>query len=153
LRVLVERPGTLLALIASAVSGVTTVLEKLAIEHVTPPSGPLVALLGTALLVVLLTPGAFWSSKQTDAPASRGTWGGLRTRAGTFMVAALIAGVAPLFGFTAIAVGLVGYVTALFKLSAVLTILWAKLFLGEGNVRQRLLGAVVMVAGGILIAV
>jgi len=153
LRVLIERPGTLLALIASALWGVTTVLEKLAIEHVTPPSGPLVALLGTALLVVLLTPGAFWSSRRTDALASRGTWGGLRIRAGTFMVAAVIAGVAPLFGFTAIAVGLVGYVTALFKLSAVLTILWAKLFLGEGYVRQRLLGAVVMVVGGILIAV
>ncbi|TME02263.1 MAG: hypothetical protein E6I80_20275, partial [Chloroflexi bacterium] len=153
LRVLVERPGTLLALIASALWGVTTVLEKLAIEHVTPPSGPLVALLGTALLVVLLTPGAFWSSKRTDASTSRGTWGGLRTHAGIFMVAALIAGVAPLFGFSAIAFGLVGYVTALFKLSAVLTILWAKLFLGEGNVRQRLLGAVVMVVGGILIAV
>ena len=153
LRVLVERPGTLLALIASALWGVTTVLEKLAIEHVTPPSGPLVALLGTALLVVLLTPGAFWSSKRTDASTSRGTWGGLRTHARIFMVAALIAGVAPLFGFSAIALGLVGYITALFKLSAVLTILWAKLFLGEGNVRQRLLGALVMVAGGILIAV
>jgi uncharacterized membrane protein len=153
LRVLVERPGTLLALIASALWGITTVLEKLAIEHVTPPSGPLVALLGAALLVVFLTPGAFWSSRRTDASASGGTWGGLRIRPGTFMVAALIAGVAPLFGFTAIALGLVGYVTALFKLSAVLTILWAQLFLGEGNVRQRLLGAVVMVAGGILIAV
>jgi len=153
LHVLVERPGTLLALIASALWGVTTVLEKLAIEHVTPPSGPLVALLGTALLVVLLTPGAFWSSKRTDASTSRGTWGGLRTHARIFMVAALIAGVAPLFGFSAIALGLVGYITALFKLSAVLTILWAKLFLGEGNVRQRLLGALVMVAGGILIAV
>jgi uncharacterized membrane protein len=35
----------------------------------------------------------------------------------------------------------------------VLTILWAHLFLSEGNVRQRLLGAIVMVAGGILIAV
>jgi len=69
------------------------------------------------------------------------------------VVAALIAGVAPLFGFTAIALGLVGYVTALFKLSAVLTILWAQLFLDEGNIRQRLFGAAVMVAGGILIAV
>jgi len=47
----------------------------------------------------------------------------------------------------------VGYVTALFKLSAVLTILWAQLFLGEGNIGQRLVGAAVMVAGGILIAV
>src|SRR6266852_1161380 len=70
LRVLVERPGTALAIVASALWGMTTVLEKLAIEHVTPPSGPLVALLGTALLVVLLTPGAFWSSRRTDASTS-----------------------------------------------------------------------------------
>jgi len=69
------------------------------------------------------------------------------------MVAALIAGVAPLFGFSAIALGLVGYITALFKLSAVLTILWAKLFLGEGHIRKKIIGALVMVAGGILIAV
>jgi len=151
--VLVHRPGTLLALIASALWGMTTVLEKLAIEHVTPPNGPLVALLGTALLVVLLTPGAFWSSRRTDASASGGTWGELRRHAATFVVAALIAGVAPLSGFTAIALGLVGYVTALFKLSAVLTILWSQLFLGEGNIRQRLFGAAVMVAGGVLIAV
>jgi len=153
LQVLVQRPGTLLALIASALWGMTTVLEKLAIEHVTPPNGPLVALLGTVLLVVLLTPGAFWSSRQTDASAPGRTWGELRRHTATFVVAALIAGVAPLFGFTAIALGLVGYVTALFKLSAVLTILWAQLFLDEGNIRQRLFGATVMVAGGILIAV
>lgn len=68
-------------------------------------------------------------------------------------MAVLIAGVAPLFGFSAIALGLVGYVTALFKLSAVFTIVWAWLFLGEGNVRQRVLGTLVMLAGGALIAV
>ena len=82
LRVLVQRPGTLLALVASALWGTTTVLEKLAIEHVTPPNGPLVALLGTALLVVLLTPGAFWSSRRTDASAFRQTWGELRVNFG-----------------------------------------------------------------------
>jgi hypothetical protein len=32
-------------------------------------------------------------------------------------------GLAPLFGFTAIALGLVGYVTSLFKFSAIFTIL------------------------------
>ncbi len=43
------------------------------------------------------------------------------------------------FGFTAIAFGLVGYVTTLFKLSAVLTILWARVFLYEDRIRERLL--------------
>ena len=58
----------------------------------------------------------------------------------------------PLFGFTAIALGLVGYVTALFKLSSVLTIVWAWLFLGEEQIQQRLLGTGVMLLGGILVA-
>jgi hypothetical protein len=57
-----------------------------------------------------------------------------------------------LFGFTAIALGLVGYVTTLFKLSALFTILWARLFLGEGQMRSRFLGACVMVVGGGLVA-
>ena len=64
LRVLPGRPGTLLAIVASALRGATTVLEKLAIEYVTPLSGPLVALLGTFLLVVLLIPGYSVSHSQ-----------------------------------------------------------------------------------------
>jgi uncharacterized membrane protein len=50
------------------------------------------------------------------------------------------------------AIGLVGYVTTLFKLSAVLTIVWARVFLHEGQIRERLLGASVMVVGGVLVA-
>ena len=77
----------------------------------------------------------------------------MRAHPRALFLAGLIAGIAPLFGFTAIALGLVGYVTALFKLSAVFTIVWAWLFLGEGNIRQRVLGTLVMFVGGALIAV
>jgi len=86
------------------------------------------------------------TSKQSEV------FGGLGAHPRAFLAAAIVAGLAPLFGFTAIATGLVGYVTALFKLSAVFTILWARLFLGEGNLRTRLLGAVIMVLGGALVA-
>lgn len=152
LRVLLQRPGILLAIVASALWGATTVLEKLAIEHVTPSSGPLVALLGTALLVALLTPGVVRPSQPEKPSPTRGTWQGLRLHARALSAAIALAGVAPLFGFTAIALGLVGYVTTLFKLSAIFTILWARLFLGEGQMRSRLLGACVMVVGGGLVA-
>src|SRR5206468_8916826 len=118
----------------------------------TPPSGPFVALTGTLLLVLFLTPNAFLSSRQTDAEEQKKGWDGLRIHPRAFLLAVVIAGIAPLFGFTAIALGLVGYVTALFKLSAVFTIVWAWLFLGEENIRQRLLGTVVMLIGGVLIA-
>lgn len=153
LAVLMRRPGAVFAILASALWGMTTVLEKLAIEHVTPPSGSLVALASTLLTVVLLTPGAVWTRRRANPAPPKQPMGGLRQHPRAFLVAALIAGIAPLFGFTAIATGLVGYVAALFKLSSVLTILWARLFLGEGNLRQRLLGAVVMVAGGALVAI
>ena len=67
--------------------------------------------------------------------------------------AVLIAGSAPLLGFSAIALGFVGYVTALFKLSAILTLLWARLILKEGHMRERLLGTGVMLVGGLFVAV
>ncbi len=152
LRVLLQRAGTLLAIVASALWGATTVLEKLAIERVTPSSGPLVALLGTFLLVVLLTPGVLRLSQPERLSPSRGTWQGLRPHARALFAAIALAGVAPLFGFTAIALDLVGYVTTLFKLSALFTILWARVFLGEGQMRSRFLGACVMVVGGGLVA-
>jgi drug/metabolite transporter (DMT)-like permease len=152
LKVLLRRPGTMLAVLASAIWGTTTVLEKLAIEHMNPPSGPFVALAGTVLLVLFLTPNALWSARKADGGAQKHGWHGLRLHPRTFLLAVGLAGIAPLFGFTAIALGLVGYVTALFKLAAVLTIVWAWLFLGEEHIQQRLLGASVMLLGGALIA-
>ena len=153
LRVLLRRPGTFLAIVASALWGTTTVLEKLSIDHMSPPSGPAVALLGTFLMVLLLTPGAYRSTRQTKVQGQLDSRKGLTLHPYALTLAILIAGIAPLFGFTAIALGLVGYVTTLFKLSAVLTIIWARLFLGEGQLRERLLGAGVMVVGGLLVAV
>lgn len=152
IRVLLRRPGTLLAVVASALWGMTTVLEKLAIDHTAPPSGPVVALLGTFLLVLLLTPGALWIARREGGPTRQRRWEGLSAHPRALALAILITGIAPLFGFTAIALGLVGYVTTLFKLSALLTIVWAKLFLSEGQLRERLLGAGVMLIGGLLVA-
>jgi uncharacterized membrane protein len=159
--ILGNRSGAVMAILASGLWGTTTVLEKLAIEHVTPPNGPLVALISIALTVLLLTPNAIFAlsrSNRTASPEAVETLGqmkgirGLRAQLRTFLVAVSIAGIAPLFGFTAIALGFVGYVTALFKLGAVFTIVWAWLLLGEGHLRERLLGASVMVLGGALVA-
>lgn len=152
IRILLSRPGTILAIVASALWGTTTVLEKLSIDHMTPQSGPVVALLGTFFLVLLLTPGAFQSFKSEKIVYLNEQWRGLRAHPRALCAAILLAGIAPLFGFTAIALGLVGYVTTLFKLSAIFTIIWARVFLDEGKLRSRLLGASVMVLGGVLVA-
>lgn len=67
---------------------------------------------------------------KTDLPEEKKGWYGLRLHPRALLLAIVIAGIAPLFGFTAIALGLVGYVTALFKLGAVFTIVWVWLLLG-----------------------
>lgn len=152
LHALLHQPGTLYAIIASAFWGATTVLEKISIEHMQPTSGPFVAFISTFLTVVLLTPAAImaWrkprsNEQETDKHRSQAHFP-------LFVTAAVIAGIAPLFGFTAIALGYVGYVTALFKLSTVFTIIWAWMFLKEGRAYHYLPGALIMIAGGFIIS-
>ena len=58
-----------------------------------------------------------------------------------------------ILGYNAFSLGQVGYVTTLFKLSTVMTVLWSYVFLGERRIAQRLPGSLVMVIGAILIAI
>lgn len=60
---------------------------------------------------------------------------------------------APAFGYTAMRLGLVGYVTTRFRLSAVFTAIWGGELLKEARFRQRLPATFLMVAGAVLIAV
>ena len=47
------------------------------------------------------------------------------------ILAGLIAGIAPILGYTAFSFGFVGYVTTLFGLSTLMTVIWSSLFLQE----------------------
>ena len=144
LSALARQPGVLLAIGASFVWGLTPIFEKLAIQHTTPENPLMVAFVTTLVTVVLLTP-ALWRSGSDSLEQVR------RHRA-LFGAAGLISGVAPLFGFSAIALGYVGYVTALFKLGTILTVVWGALLLKEHGLRERLPATAVMVIGGLLIA-
>jgi drug/metabolite transporter (DMT)-like permease len=92
--------------------------------------------------VILLTPFALWRGPTAIRA--------LAERRREWLLAALIAGVAPLLGYTAFSLGLVGYVTTLFRLSAVFTVLWGAWLLGEPGFRQRLPASLLMVIGAVL---
>lgn len=141
------RPGPiLLAIVASFIWGLTPITEKLAIQHSDPQNGPLVAFASTAVMTLFLVP--MISYGRGHGPLNQ-----LRANYRGFLLAALIAGIAPVFGFTAFKLGLVGYVTAIFKLSSVMTVVWSALLLQEADIRQRLLGSGVMVAGALLVGI
>lgn len=140
---LLTRPALRLAIIASFVWGLTPIAEKLAIEHSRPADPPLVAFGSTALMALFLVPLAWRESKRPLRHLAAHRRG--------FVLGAAIAGIAPVFGFSAIGLGLVGYVTAIFKLSTVFSILWAFLILRESVGKERLSGAALMVLGAIFI--
>src|SRR5260370_12871139 len=94
-----------------------------------PPSGPVVALSGNFLMVLLLTPGALRSADREGPSAHQDKWKGLCGHPRTLALAVLIAGIAPLFCFTAIALGLVGNVMPLVYRTSLLTTLCPPLVL------------------------
>ncbi len=132
-----------LALIAAFLWGVTPVLEKIAIEHTVPQNPPLVALGTTVPLVIFLAPPILRHFGRLRIAASR-QWR-------FFLLAGVISGIAPTLGFTAIALGFVGYVAAIFKLSTVFTVVWAALILHERDLKRRLPASILMMLGALLI--
>ena len=140
----VHRRILLLALGASLLWGLTPVFEKTAIQH-TFPENPTAAAFGALLaLVLVLFPVMRWRAHHPVAQ--------IRARLRGFVALGIIGGIAPLLGYAAFSLGLVGYVSALFKMSSVFALLWAYIFLQEKDVPRRLPGAIVIVIGAILIA-
>ncbi|MBI4675345.1 MAG: DMT family transporter [Chloroflexi bacterium] len=144
LQALSLKPGVRLVLLAGLLWAITPVLEKSAIQHTSPASPQVVALAVNSLLVVFLTPIALGRN--------RSSLGVLFRHRRAWFLAALIAGVAPILGYAALNLGMVGLVTTLFRFSAVFTVIWGKLLLGEAGFAQKLYASIVMALGAILIA-
>ena len=141
---LVFTPGVTLVLLAGLLSAITPLFEKTAILHTNPESPQFAAFAATTLLTIILTPAVIVHGKPAIVKLS------LHRR--ELILTGLIAGIAPVLGYTAFSLGLVGYVTTLFKLSALMTVIWSSLFLKERGLAQRLPASLVMVLGTILIA-
>src|SRR5574341_500639 len=144
-QLLASRPGVALILVAGLLWAITPVFEKIAIQHTHPQSPRLVAFLVSALLSLMLTPAIIARGRSALSEVA------LHRR--DLILAALIASIAPMLAYTAYSLALVGYVTTLFKLSTIMTVIWSRLFLHERGLTQRLPASLVMVIGAILIAV
>lgn len=142
-KMIVFTPSILLVLLAGVLWAITPLFEKTAILHTEPESPRFVAFTATFLLVLLLTPIVMVRGKVAVRKLS------LHLR--ELFPAGLIAGIAPVLGYTAFSLGFVGYVTTIFKLSTLFTLFWSSLFLKETRAIQRLPASIVMVTGIVLI--
>ncbi len=136
-------PSFALVLLAGLLWAITPLFEKTAILHTSPESPRFAAFVATALLAFILTP--------TVISRGKSAIGKLSLHRRDLFFAVLIAGIAPMLGYTAFSLGLVGYVTTLFKLSTLMTVIWSFLFLKEHGVAKRLPSSLIMVIGAILI--
>jgi uncharacterized membrane protein len=136
-------PGVRFVLLAGLLWAITPLFEKMTILHTDPESPRFAAFVVTTLLTFMLTPMVLLRGKPAISQLS------LHRR--ELILAGLIAGTAPVLGYTALSLGLVGYVTTLFKLSTLMTVIWSFLFLKEHGLAQRLPGSLVIVLGAILI--
>lgn len=134
-----------LVLLAGLLWAITPLFEKTAIRHTNPENPRLAAFVVDALLVAMLTPAVTTGGRPAIAKL-------LLYRREVYL-AGLIAGIAPVLGYTAFSLGFVGYVTTLFKLSTPMTMIWSFLFLNEDGLKQRLPASTVMVIGAILITI
>jgi len=136
-------PGVTLVLLAGLLWAVTPLFEKTAILHTNPESPRLAAFVVDALLVASLTPSVIARGRSSIER--------LLIHRREFFLAGLIAGIAPVLGYTAFSLGFVGYVATLFKLSTLMTMIWSFLFLKERGLAQRLPASLVMIIGVVLI--
>lgn len=136
-------PSVRLVLLAGLFWAVTPLFEKIAIQHTYPESPRFAAFIATILLTLILTPPVVAQGRSTVANLSR--------QHRNLLLAVLIAGTAPVLGYTAFSLGPLGYVTTLFRLSTLMTVIWSFLLLNEHGIGQRLPASLVMVIGVVFI--
>lgn len=133
----------LMFLTANILWAITPLFEKTAINHTWPQSPILVAGVGSFLLTLFLIPVI---SKSVQNPFRQ-----IKQNLHWFLFFAPLSAVASWAAFTAYSLTNLGYVTSVIKLSTLFTIVWGAVFFKEEKIKERLLGASVMVLGTIII--
>ena len=140
-RALLQEKGARLMLVVAFIYSITTTIDKIGVRHSSPVAWPL----GVYVVIFVLTTIRIATHKEAHfrdvIPHAR-------------MLAPLgpLVAVTLMMQMTAIQMTLVSYVNAIKRLSVDFSMLWAALLFNEKRPSQHYIGATIMVAGAILIA-
>jgi uncharacterized membrane protein len=144
-KTLFSHKGVLLFLLANFIWGITPIFQKKAIFETSPQIPLFASIIGMVFGFIFLTPFAVGKVTAAIREIKRNTkWFILNGIGTAFSQAAAYAAFALVF---------VGYATSLFRLSTLFIIILGGVFLKEKRIKERLLGASVMLIGAILLAV
>jgi len=140
---LVVQRGLRLAMLATLIWSITPIFQKKAIFATNPQTPVFVSLISTSLLTMAYFPLVLKKTKKLKFQ--------IKSFYKIFLVLGLLGGVGATLALTAFRLTNLGYVSAIFKLSMIFNVTWGHLFLKEKNIKSRLLGALVMFIGMLLI--
>lgn len=135
--------GVQLFFLANFLWGLTPILQRQAVLATQPNSPAFAALIEFIFNTLVILP--FVLGKNNNLSGTLRTYGKWFVIIGIFTAGSFIA------SFTAVLQANLGAVTAVFKLSTLFTILWGALFFKEERIREKLLGASIMILGTILL--
>jgi len=143
-KTLFSHKGVLLYLLAYFIWSITPIFQKKAIFETSPQIPLFAAITGMVFCFIFLTPFIFKKAiKSIKEVKSNLKWFIINGVGSAFSQAAAYAAFALIF---------VGYATSIFRLSTLFIIILGGVFLKEERIKERLLGASVMVAGAIILA-
>lgn len=140
---LFKNRGVQLMLFAQSLVGITPVIEKTAIFHTYPQQPAMVIMVEAFFVTLFFLPIMLFKTKKPFAQFKSNMW--------WIILPAPLSALAFWAAFTAYSLSNIGYVTAIFKLSSLFTILLGGFFFREHHIQERLVGAFIMLLGTILL--
>ncbi len=140
---LLSDKGVKLFLISNLIWGMTPILQKKAIFETTPNIPVAVPTIETVFIIIFLLPFLFKMKNPKKYVNVNLKW---------LLAYGSLASIGQFAALTAFSLNNVAYVTAVFKLSALFSIILGAVLFKEHHIQERFLGAFVMVIGTILIA-
>lgn len=142
-KTLFSHKGVLLFLLANFIWGITPIFQKKAIFETSPQIPLFASVIGMCFVFLFLTPFALKKAiKNIGKVKANLKWFAINSIGTAFSQAAAYAAFALVF---------VGYATSIFRLSTLFIIILGGVFLKEQRIKERLLGASVMLLGAILL--
>lgn len=137
------RKGVLLFLLANFLWGITPIFQKKAIFETTPQIPLFASIMGMIFGFIFLTPFAF---KKAIASLRE-----VKTNLKWFLINGVATAFSQAAAYAAFALVFVGYATSIFRLSTLFIIILGGVFLREQRIKEKLLGASVMLLGAVLL--
>lgn len=141
-KALAKNRGAQLILLVALIYAISSNLDKIAIQNSNPITRIMVVQLLMALILVLLI--RFRSSQKMAV---------IKSNYKPFLLIGLLAAIALLCQMTALSMGLVPYIIALKRSSALFSVVLGVIAFKERNVKPKLIGATLMIAGVFLISI